>query len=145
MARKTLDVTITGAPDNRDAGKTFHLTEMSASQAERWASRAFRALARGKVDFPADIEGAGIAELAQFGLKALSGVDDDTFDGLMSEVMSCVQIRERAGIRSLTDDDIEEVSTRLKLRAEVFQLCTGFSLTAAKSRLAAVTAAKPVA
>jgi len=144
--RKTLDVTIMGSPDsNRDAGKVFHLTEMSAAHAERWAGRALRALARSGVPLPDDIEQAGMAELASVGFRALAGVDDATFDSLMDEIMGCVSVKEKALVRALTDDDIEEVSTRLTLRLEVFQLITGFSLTAVRQRLAAVGTAEATA
>ncbi len=137
--RKTLDVTITGSPaSNRDAGKVFRITEMPAAHAERWAGRALRALARSGVPLPDDIEQAGMAELASVGFRALAGVDDATFDSLMDDIMGCVSVKEPKLIRDLTEDDIEEVSTRLTLRLEVFQLITGFSLAAVRQRLAAV-------
>lgn len=137
--RKTLDVTITGSPaSNRDAGKVFRITEMPAAHAERWAGRALRALARSGVPLPDDIEQAGMAELASVGFRALAGVEDATFDSLMDEIMGCVSVKEPKLIRDLTEDDIEEVSTRLTLRLEVFQLITGFSLAAVRQRLAAV-------
>lgn len=138
MARKEVDVTITA--DGRDKGKTFRLTEMSASQAERWASRAFRALAKSNTEVPTDVENAGIAELAVFGFKALSGVDDATFDSLMDDIMKCVTVKETALVRALTEDDIEEISTRLKLKMEVFQLITGFSLAGLTSKLGSTPA-----
>jgi len=138
--RKTLDVTImAGTPDtNRDHGKVFRITEMPAAHAERWAGRALRALARSGVPLPDDIEQAGMAELASVGFRALAGVDDTTFDSLMEEIIACVSVKEPKLIRDLTEDDIEEVSTRLTLRLEVFQLITGFSLAAVRQRLAAV-------
>jgi len=138
--RKTLDVTIMAGTSetNRDHGKVFRITEMPAAHAERWAGRALRALARSGVPLPDDIEQAGMAELASVGFRALAGVDDATFDSLMDEIMGCVSVKEPKLIRDLTEDDIEEVSTRLTLRLEVFQLITGFSLAAVRQRLAAV-------
>jgi len=145
--RKTLDVTImAGTPDtNRDHGRVFRITEMPAAHAERWAGRALRALARSGVPLPDDIEQAGMAELASVGFRALAGVEDATFDSLMDEIMGCVSVKEPKLIRDLTEDDIEEVSTRLTLRLEVFQLITGFSLTAVRQRLAAVGTAEATA
>ncbi len=145
--RKTLDVTVMAGTSetNRDHGKVFHLTEMPAAHAERWAGRALRALARSGVPLPDDIEQAGMAELASVGFRALAGVDDATFDSLMEEIMGCVSVKEPKLIRDLTEDDIEEVSTRLTLRLEVFQLITGFSLAAVRQRLAAVGTAEATA
>jgi len=138
--RKTLVVTITAgtADTNRDYNKQFLLTEMDSDQAERWASRALRAVARSGVPLPDDIEQAGMAELASVGFRALGGVEDTTFDSLMDQIMACVKIKEPALVRDLTKDDIEEVATRFTLRLEVFKLHTGFSLAAVRQRLAAV-------
>jgi len=54
MARKVLTVTI-GPDGGRDAGKQFQLTEMAAAQAERFAAKAFLALARNGVEVPGDL------------------------------------------------------------------------------------------
>jgi hypothetical protein len=45
---------------------------------------------------------------------------------LLDEMFACVQITEPKITRSLTPDDIEEVTTRLKLREEVLQIHLGF-------------------
>jgi len=126
--------------DNRDKGKTFLLTEMPAMRIERWATRAFLALAKGGVHIPPDIAAQGLAGVAQMGLEALSGLQPDVAEPLLDEMMECVQIVESETVtRSLTPDDIEEVSTILQLRAEVFTLHTGFSWADIKSKLTSAT------
>ncbi len=148
MARKTKDVMI-GPEGGRDQGKLYILKEMSAAEAERWAFRAFQALAKSGAELPDNVEGAGMAELAAVGFRALSGVSSDQIDWLMTEMMRCITFvpdpAQRMVTRSgsaLIDDDIEELSTRLRLRMEVFELMTGFSLAA---KLSTLTSARTLA
>lgn len=130
MARRTKIVTIDAA--GRDHGKVFALTELPASQAERWAIRALLALGRSGVDVPPNIASAGMAGIAAMGIRALFGLQFYEAEPLLDEMFSCVQIapdpKKPKVIRALIEDDIEEVSTRAFLRSEVFELHTGFSL-----------------
>jgi hypothetical protein len=136
MARKTKEVTI-GPEGGRDAGKHFLLTEMSASRAERWAARAVMAMMRTGIDLPTDIAGSGMAGLAAIGLRALAGMSYDEAEPLLDEMMECVSVipdPARPQVRrTLIEDDIEEVMTRLQLRREVVELHVGFSLAAGPS------------
>lgn len=131
MARKSAIVQITD--DNRDRGKVFHILEMPAAQAERWAIRAFQALARSDVEIPDNVAGAGFAGIAKLGFQALAKMDEISLMNLMDEMMLCVSFqpdpRKPEIVRPLVEEDIEEVQTRLRLRLEVFQLHTGFSMT----------------
>jgi hypothetical protein len=126
--RKTSTVTI--SREGRDQGKVFLLTEMPASQAEKWAARAFFALARSGVDVPEDIAEAGFAGIAVLGLKALGGIHFVDAEPLMDEMFACIRILPSAArpdiVRDIHEQDIEEVATRLQLRMEVFNLHTGF-------------------
>lgn len=136
MARKTETYTVTDA--NRDNGKTFLITEMSAAQAEAWAMRAILALMDGKVELPEGIESEGMAGIARVGIKALAGLRWDVAEPLMKEMFDCIQIIPDPArpqiIRPLIEQDIEEIMTRVKLRGEVWALHTGFSMTAALSK-----------
>jgi len=138
MARKTKTVTIDGG-GGRDAGKVFLLTELPASQAERWATRALMAMARSGVDIPENLENAGIAGLATLGVRALAAMPYDEAEVLLAAMMACVQVipdpSRPAVVRALIEDDIEEVGTRMLLRGEVIELHTGFSLGAVTARL----------
>jgi hypothetical protein len=131
MARKTETTVITA--EGRDQGKHFVLTEMAASKAEAWAFRAFGAMTRSGVDIPEEIVTAGMVGLSAMGLKAFLASDWADVEPLLAEMMACVQFRpDPAGqpqiVRPLIEDDIEEPSTRAKLRDEVFKLHTGFSI-----------------
>jgi hypothetical protein len=143
MGRKTVDIKIEA--EGRDLGKVYAITEMPASKAEKWAMKAFLALAKSGVEFPDDAKDAGMAGMAVVGLKAFGGMDDDDAIALMDEMFECVQIRpdpaHQSVVRKLIEDDIEEVSTRLRLRLEVFQLHVNFSLDAALSKFKSKTTA----
>lgn len=145
MARNTITYTVTD--DNRDNGKTFQITEMSAAQAEAWAMRAILALMDGKVELPEGAELEGMAGIAKLGIKALAGLRWEVAEPLMKEMFDCIQIIPDPSrpqiVRPLIEQDIEEIMTRVKLRGEVWALHTGFSVTAAlsKSPQAAVTKA----
>lgn len=131
--RKTKEVTIT--TEGRDKGKTFVITEMPASRAEKWATRAFLALGRAGIEVPEELQGAGMAAIAIVGIRALARLSFADAEPLLDDMMACVQIKMPAITRALIDDgseseDIEEATTRLLLRSEVFELHTGFSVAA---------------
>ena len=146
MARKTAEVVITA--EGRDQGKRFLLQEMPPTQSERWGMRALLALAK-TMDVPEDTVRQGIAGLQSIGVgKMISNLSFSDADDLMREMFdSCVYIvpdpanprifrgpsRPVVGVMPvgpLVEEDIEEVSTRLKLRMEILQLHMGFSLPA---------------
>ena len=130
MARKVSTVTI-GAEGNRDAGKVFQLTEMSAAQAESWAARMLLAIGRSGAQVPETLFSAGLAGLAKLGPSVLIGLAWSDLEPLLAEMMACVVIvpspSQPAVTRKLLEDDIEEITTRLRLRTEVWKLHVGFS------------------
>lgn len=143
MARKTITVT---TDTGRDAGKVFVIREMSASQAEKWAMRSFFAIAKSgknaiKEALNFDFEGvdwqsrATIAEVAAIGMNIFGAMDYDLAEPLLDEMFSCVSImpdpKTPSVVRALIDDDIEEISTRLFLRKEIFKLHVDFFTAAA--------------
>ena len=132
--RRTEVVTVPAWPGNRDAGKTFVITEMSAPAAERWAYRMFAAMkgTRGRV--PENIESLGIVGVAIAGLNAFLGADVDVtaIEPLLDQMLSCLQIvrdpRRPDIVTPLTGaDDIEEVKTLMWLRSEIVRVHTDFS------------------
>ena len=132
MRREKL-VTIT--TEGRDLGKTFKITEMSPFQAEKWAMRAFLALAKSGLEVPEETSQAGLAGIASMGLQAFAGLPWDQAEPLLDEMMVCVQVAPNLvdptkGLRPIMPfaDDIEEVKTLLTLRKEVLELHLGFSL-----------------
>lgn len=133
MARKSTTVTIDR--DGRDKGKVFYITEFSSRRVEAWEQRAVLAVARSGVDIPPNVLEYGLASVAIIAFKALQGVNDLEARMVLDELLECVEIipdpSRPAVKRALIEDDIEEVSTLLKLRLEVFQLITGFTVPAA--------------
>lgn len=128
--RKTAIVTIDAT--GRDAGKIFHIREMSSSQAEAWGCRLMIALAKSGIEVPAGFFDMGMAGVAVMGIQALGGLSWDIAKPLLDEMMGCIQIQPGPThpnvVRALIEDDIEEVSTRLRLRDEVIKLHVNFSI-----------------
>jgi hypothetical protein len=128
MARATLNYKVTD--EGRDKDKVFVLTELPASKAESWAMRAILALMAGGVELPEGFDRMGMAGMAEVGIKALSGLKWEVAEPLLAEMWQCVQIMPDPSkthiIRNLIEEDIEEIATRVKLRAEVWKLHTGF-------------------
>ena len=126
--RKTAKVTIDAA--GRDKGKVFILTEMPVSRIEKWATRAILALAKAGVEVP-DM-GGGLASIAAAGIMSLAKLSFDDAEPLMDEMMTCVTImpdpKRPSVTRTLVEDDIEELGTRIRLRTEVLNLHMGFSV-----------------
>ncbi len=93
--RKTKIVTIPGTyadeQGSRDNAKTFLLTEMSARQAERWADRAFLALAHSSIDLPAGIERSGMAGISQI-MTLLADTQLPNASTLMDEMVASVRL-----------------------------------------------------
>ena len=135
MARKSTNYTVTD--DNRDKGKVFVITELPAARAESWAFRAILALMEGGVELPPGFERMGMAGIAELGIRALSHLRWEVAEPLLAEMWDCVQIMPDPAkphvVRPLIEQDIEEVMTRIKIRAEVWKLHTDFLSAVAAS------------
>lgn len=128
MSRKTANHTVTA--EDRDKGKIFKITEMPSAQGEAWAARALLALMANNTDVPENFSELGMAGLAEMGLRALSTLRWEVLSPLLEEMMGCVEIIPDSKVthfsRPLVETDIEEISTRLALRAEWWKLHMGF-------------------
>lgn len=124
--RHTIDVTI--SEEGRDKGKTFRITEMPAWRGEEWGMRVLLALTKAGADVPDPA--MGMAGIKMAGLQAMSGLSFTELKPLLDEMMECVVVvpnkNDLSVTRQLIEDDTEEVTTRLRLRAEVFNLHTDF-------------------
>lgn len=137
MTRRSETITI--ATEGRDKGKVFEITELPAMQGEKWAMRAFLALAKSGIDLPEDFGSGGMAAIALVGFKALGNVAFADAESLMDEMFTCVDLLpdpsnpqvKRNGAK-LLPEDIEEVATLLFLRKRIFELHTNFSQLAAR-------------
>lgn len=131
--RKTKEIKI--ETQNRDQGKRFRITEMSACAQERWATRAILALLNSGLELSEgvsaeDLQGSsGLAKILSMGVKAFSNIKYEYAEPLYAELLKCVEylgIQGDSFSRPLTeetaDEVIEEVITLLTLRKEVLKL-----------------------
>lgn len=133
MARKE---SIFIAESGRDVGKKFHITEMSATQAEAWAIKALLAIGNSGIDIPEGLIDQGMAGLVAISYMNLLKIPFKVAEPLLEEMMSCVKIMpsDSSNIkRNLIEDDIEEVATRLQLRKAIWSLHMDFFLNESKS------------
>jgi hypothetical protein len=128
MARKTCIYTETR--EGRDLGKSFFIEEMSASQAERWATRALSVASKSGIDLPQEMLKSGMAGFVVLGMRAFLSAPWHETQPLLDEMFACIEFipdPKRPDIkRPLVESDIEEVTTRLALRQEVLDLHLGF-------------------
>lgn len=131
--RRIKKITIpTGDTSNRDAGKSFMITEMPADQGERWALRALLLLAACGVDMPEGAAAAGLAGFMAMGVKSLDKLKFEDVQPLMDEMMGCVRYvppnatLEPQPLLAAHDSQIEEITTRMVLKKEVLELHVGF-------------------
>lgn len=121
--RKEKEITIT---EGRDAGKTFKITEMSATQADRWATKALCLVGK---------SGCSIVEL--FNKISTGGIlnilGDLGYDGaepLMEELLNCCSFK-KDGVDvqmkgTMVDSVIEDWTTIFRLRKEALDLTINF-------------------
>lgn len=159
MARRIVKVQI--SDDNRDKGRTYVLREMSSDAGEWWAIRSLIVMGNAGVSLPNGIQESGMHGLAYMehtkglasalfaiGLKMLPGVDAHALKPLLDEMMACVKYKPPGNLpeQDLHEGDmcqIEEITTRLKLRAELLELHLGFSLAGAASTTDTTPSAPP--
>lgn len=132
--------------DGRDKGKVFVLTEMSARQGEEWAMRALLALMQSGTDIPEGFQFLGVAALASMGMKVLTGLKWEVAQPLLEEMFQGLKIirdpKKPSMLFDVLEEDIEEISTRVKLRGAIFRLNTDFLEAVApflKEKFAAAT------
>jgi len=131
MARKEASFV---ADFGRDAGKQFHITEMSATQAENWAFKVVLAIGASGIEIPDNLAAQGMAGLLAVGYLNLLKIPFEVAQPLLNEMMGCVQVVPSPNVkRPLIEDDIEEVKTRLSLRKAVWDLHMDFFLEENKS------------
>jgi hypothetical protein len=128
MPRKTITITIS---EGRDQGKRFKITEWAAWRAEQWAMRVLLGLGKGGVELPPEVLKLGAPAIVYVAASQIMRIPSRVALRLADELMECVERVEEKVTRSLVPEDIEEVATRLKLKAEVVRLTYGFFVPAA--------------
>lgn len=146
MARKTEKVVITA--ENRDKGKTYLITEMSAFVAAKWARRALLSIntsmleiswlrnllttdENGKISLSriADLEMAGVAAIGI--LNLFSSIPPDVMDALNDDMLACCEFIPAPNLPGRpvveqVEGDIEEPSTIITLQAAAIGLHLDF-------------------
>ena len=152
MSRQTVDVRVPIFPgtSNRDLDKVFRITEWPAATAEKWGMRMMLAANSGAGELPLNLSGIGMEGIAIIGINAFlrGNILPGTLIPLLDELLECVKIVRdptQPGMASdlVSDDDIEEVATRMWLRGEVLTLHLNFSVSAALSALYQKIMTKP--
>ena len=144
MARKTKTLVI---ESGRDEGKSFLITEMPVTRADKWANTALLAMLRGGVDVGgvnfgliADTMGVGDApkidpmggmlEIARVSIAGLGNVTEQVGQDLLEQLINdCVQVISSGGVvRPMLsiDEEIEDIKTLWMLRKEAFLLHIDF-------------------
>lgn len=144
MARKTKTLVI---ESGRDQGKSFLITEMPVTRADKWANTALLAMLRGGVDVGnvnfgliADTIGVGdtpkidpmggMLELARITIAGLGNVTETVGQELLDQLIDdCAQVISSGGVvRQMLsiDDEIEDLKTLWMLRKESFLLHIDF-------------------
>lgn len=145
MARRTKEVTIQQNADgsNRDAGKTFLLTEVDAVTAEEWGLRALMAIGTSGIAIPQELANMGLIGLTIVGYQALMGAKVSEILPLWREMLpATVKYRPSPGVTMPFDASLfEEASTLLTLRKEILELHTGFTFAELAFRFQALGSA----
>lgn len=144
MARKTKTVVI---ESGRDEGKSFLVTEMPVTKADKWANTALLAMMRGGVDvrgvnfglisntlMPSDAPkidvSGGMLELARISIAGLGNVTETVGQALLDQLIEdCIQVVPTGGAARpmlSIDDEIEDLNTLWTLRKEAFILHIDF-------------------
>ena len=146
MARKTKTLVI---ESGRDQGKSFLITEMPVTRADKWANTALLAMLRGGVDVGnvnfaliADTiqkkEGdapkidpmGGMLELARITIAGLGNVTETVGQELLDQLIDdCAQVISSGGVvRQMLsiDDEIEDLKTLWMLRKEALLIHIDF-------------------
>lgn len=147
MPRRTRVVTIEKPPadakENRDAGKSFLVTEVDAIKAEEWGLRAMMALGTGGIVVPPELTGAGLLGIVLVGYQAFMGAREEAVLPLWREMLpACVAIQHSENVTEpFRPGLVEEVSTLLLLRQTVLEIHTGFTLAELASNFARMNSA----
>lgn len=118
-------------PGNRDNGKTFVLTEMSAYAGQDWSLRALLALAASGVQLPEGALTTGWAGLAGFGVTALLQAPYAALRPLLDEMLGQAQYEHNPkhplqAISPGPNCPVEEIKTFLTLHVALIKLHVSF-------------------
>lgn len=129
--------------ENRDAGKTFVVTEVDAVQAEEWGVRALMALGTSGIQIPQEMLALGVLAIPLVGYQVFMGAKEEAVLPLWREMLpACVQIQHsETNFEPFNRTHVEEVSTLLELRKAILELHTGFTMAELASKFASMGSA----
>jgi len=113
--------------NNRDNGKEFVITEMSAWDAEELAEDIMRCMSQGGYfDIQPEVIQMGVAGLATIGLSVIASADRETARMLGQRLLESVDMvithDGKQSRRKVKDIDFEEVSTIRQIKDKVMHL-----------------------
>ena len=120
--RKEVEITI---EEGRDKGKTFKITEMSATQADSWALRALCLLGKSGIT----LEKLGSLDMDAI-FQLLGNLGYEFSKPLIDELLECASFK-KDGVYvpmkgAMIDSVVEDVSTLFRLKMEALTLTLGF-------------------
>lgn len=130
MARNTKEIFI---ESGRDAGKKFVITEKSALESEKFFVKLLLSVGKNTNLGEVIANQGSLTALAnkEAILEILLSLDFDVAQELMDDMMTCIQFKYvTKGIpetRPLVKEDIQDISTLMKLREEVINLHINFT------------------
>lgn len=120
----------------RDAGKTFKIREMPVSRLEKWSARALLALFAGNVpmDIARQAAGSNAIALVSSLVAGLGTLRWDDVEPLYDDLLSCVfRVPDPARPDTVValntanvDAQVQDLSTLLRLRIAVLEVCFDF-------------------
>lgn len=122
MARKEIEITI---EEGRDAGKTFKITEMPATQADKWVTKVIGLVGRNGMS-ALDISNMSFSELAVSLIKSKSEESEPLFEELLG---CCSFIKDGVSVSmkgKMADSVVEDWGTLFRLKNEALKLIFGF-------------------
>lgn len=131
--------------EGADKGKVFVITRMSAFQADQWARRLIKAIARTGKEVSEDHINMGILGLTGITLSIYGRLEDDITERSLNELLSCVKIIRDPRLSNMPpmeimEEDFEDPKTLQKIYEEAFKLNVDF-LKAAASLISPLAAA----
>lgn len=123
MARKEIEITI---EEGRDAGKTFKITEMPATQANIWMMKMLGILGKAGIQI-SSLNHLDMMEV----INVISAAGYEQAEPLLSELLECASFKKDGALVSLKsqniiDSVIEDWITISRLQMESLRLNLGF-------------------
>lgn len=126
--RKTLEYTVNDS--GRDNGKRFFIEEMSAFDAEAFATRLWIEVCKNDDTLNAVLGASSSCSVSELGIMVFTRLDYEQAKPFFDDLLACCKYypdkTNDTVKRSVISVDIEEISTLINLRMEAFKLTFDF-------------------